>query len=71
MTKSRADSTGIAANIRAELARRDITQGQLAELLGLTTTPMSKRLRGQMPFRDHELVRIAEFLNISIAALFA
>lgn len=64
-------STGIAANVRAELARHDVTQIQIAELLGLTGAAVSRRMRGETPFRDNELARIAEHLGVSITVLFA
>jgi transcriptional regulator with XRE-family HTH domain len=64
-------ATGIAANVRAEAARRDKTQLDLADMLGITHSAISRRMRGETPFRDHELQSIAEFLGVSITTLFA
>jgi hypothetical protein len=64
-------STGVAANVRAEAARHDKTQLDFAELLGMTHSAVSRRMRGETPFRDHELVRIAEYLGVSVMTLFA
>jgi transcriptional regulator with XRE-family HTH domain len=64
-------TTGIAANVRAEAARHDRTQLDLAELLGITHSAISRRMRGETPFRDYELQSIAEYLGVSIATLFA
>lgn len=60
----------VADNIRAELARRRILQSDLGELLGLTNQAMSRRLRGEVPFRDAELAKIAEHLGVEVSVLF-
>jgi transcriptional regulator with XRE-family HTH domain len=60
----------VANNIRAELARRRISQSVPAELLGLTHSSISRRLRGEVPFRDSELAIIANFLDVEVSALF-
>lgn len=60
----------VAANIRAELARRLIQQSVLVDLLGLTHSSISRRLRGEVPFRDSELAIIAEHLDVDMSALF-
>lgn len=57
------------ANIRAEMARRGITQSQLAEHLHQPQSQVSKRLRGLIPFNINELVTIAEFLGVDLAVL--
>lgn len=64
-------TTGIAANVRAEAARHDRTQLDIADMLGITHTAVSRRMRGETPFRDHELQSIAKYLGVSIAVLFA
>ena len=61
----------VAANIRAELARRLMPQSVLVDLLGLTDSSISRRLRGEVPFRDSELAKVADFLSVDVAILFA
>lgn len=60
----------IAANVRAELARRAITQGAVAEALGLSQPQVSARLRGSVMFRIDELLTIAALLDLPPVALF-
>lgn len=60
----------VADNIRAELARRRVSQAELAVLLGLTRQSISRRLNGEVPFRDGEVNRIADHLSVDVATLF-
>jgi transcriptional regulator with XRE-family HTH domain len=60
----------VADNIRAELARRRKTQADLAGLLNLTHQSMSRRMRGQVAFRDHEVIQIAAYLGVDVSLLF-
>ena len=48
----------VAANVRAELARRRITQ-----------TDVAQRLNGSVDFRVGELIAVADMLGITIAEL--
>lgn len=57
------------ANVRAEMARRSVTQERLAEALDLSQAAVSARLRGKTPFDINELHTIAEFLEVSLSAL--
>lgn len=64
----------IAANIRAELARQDISQGQLARHLFGSTDHTTRnlvwrRLAGRVSFRVDELIAIAEFLHVDVETL--
>lgn len=67
MTQTPTEAAG--ANIRAEMARRGITQVQLADHLRLPQGQVSRRLRGLIPFNINELVAIAEFLGVDLAVL--
>lgn len=58
-------------NIRAELARKQMTQTQVADVLGLTQSGVSSRLGGRTPWRVDELTRLAEALQLSVAVLLA
>ncbi len=59
----------VAATIRAELARRRISQSALARELGMAQTAVSRRLTGQVPFDVNELHAIANHLGLPPAAL--
>lgn len=61
----------VAAEVRAAMARRRVTQAQLAAALGITQGPMSRRLSGHTPFDIVELVRIAELLEADLSNLVA
>lgn len=59
----------IAANVRAEAARRQVTQTMLADRLGLTQPGMSRRMLGRVPFSAAELAAVAEVLSVSVVDL--
>ena len=56
-------------NIRAELARHNKNQGDVAQLLKTTRQAVSRRLLGHVPFRIDELQQIAEMLGIPVSKL--
>lgn len=58
-------------NIRAEMARKRKTQGQLADVLGVSQAGASRRLKGQTPFDVNELFAIAHWLDVPVTALLA
>lgn len=59
----------LAANIRAEMARKGITQDQLGEVLGISQPQVSRRLRGDITFNVIEISRIAELVGVPAAEL--
>lgn len=61
----------VGGNVRAELARRGISQATLARELGLPQTSVSARLRGVTPFDVNELARVASVLEVSVETLLA
>lgn len=61
----------IGANVRAEMARRGISQVAIASKLGLPQTSVSKRLRGEVAFNVDELAAVADHLSVPLAALLA
>lgn len=67
--KTTAERTG--ANVRAEMARRGLSQVALAEQLGISQSMLSNRLAGKTVFNIDELTRIAAALDVPIAALLA
>lgn len=62
-------AAGVTANIRAEIARANLTQTHLAEALGLTQQSVSDRMRGRTPFTVDELLLVAALLNIPVTRL--
>lgn len=67
MTSSPTATTG--ANVRAEMARKAVTQTQLASALGLSQGAVSARIRGTTPFDINELATIAGLLDVPIGRL--
>ena len=59
----------VGANVRAEMARRRISQQALGEHLSLCQSSVSLRLRGQRPFDVQELEAVATFLDVPVSAL--
>jgi len=62
-------NTQVAANVRAEMARRRARQSDLAQVLDLSQSAVSKRLAGTIPLDLDELGGIATFLNVPIENL--
>lgn len=58
-----------AANVRAELARRRISGRELARGIGWSAPTTFRRLRGDTPFTIDELIAVARFLGVPVAAL--
>lgn len=57
----------IAAAVRAEMARQQKTQDDLAELLGIVQPSVSLRLAGKRSFRGEELAALAEWLQVPVS----
>ena len=68
---SNTPSARVGANVRAEMARRGITQTQLAGQIGKTQAQLSKRLAGQIPFDVNELTAVAGALGVPLTDLMA
>jgi len=58
-----------AANIRAELARRRITQEEFAERIGMGRTSVTAMLAGQTAITLPKLERIADVLEVEPSKL--
>lgn len=54
------------AEIRAGLARRRLTQAQLATALGLSRTAVHRRLRGEVDMTLNELRATAQLIGIPV-----
>lgn len=61
--------TYVAANVRAEAARRSLRQQDLAASLGVSQETLSRRLTGRVPFDVDELVDVAAALGVDPAEL--
>lgn len=59
----------VAANVRAELARKGVTQSDLAAKLNKSQPFISRRLSGRVAFDVADLAGIAAVLNVSISSL--
>lgn len=58
------------ANVRAELARRDMTQTQAALKLGISKQAMSSKLNGKTAFTLVELGSLSQLLQVDIREFF-
>lgn len=59
----------VATAIRVGLARKNTTQGALAEHLKLSQPAIHRRMTGKVPWRIDELGQVASFLNVGVATL--
>lgn len=60
----------IAGNVRAEVARRRVTQEQLADVLRLTQQGVSRRMTGQVAFDATELALLGQALGVEPGVFF-
>jgi transcriptional regulator with XRE-family HTH domain len=59
----------VAAEVRAEMARQQVNQQQVAEVLGFSRQALSRRITGEIPFDVAELGQIAHFLGVPVSRL--
>jgi transcriptional regulator with XRE-family HTH domain len=59
----------VAANLRAELGRADISGVQLAQALGVSQAWVSRRITGSTPLDVEDLVSIADVLDVPVSRL--
>lgn len=57
----------IAAEVRAELARQNKTQRDVAEAIDMAQPVVSLRLQGKRSWRAEELARLAEWLDVPVS----
>lgn len=60
---------GVAGNIRAEMARQKRQGNDLAAILKMSQTAVSRRLNGQVGLDIDELFTVAAWLNVPVTAL--
>lgn len=64
-------SLAVAAEVRAEMARRQMTATEIARQLHRSRAFMSRRLNGEVPFDVAELEEIAKILGLPANHFFA
>jgi len=62
-------TAAVGANVRAEMARRKVSQQQIAAALNLSQAAISKRLAGVVPWDVNELVTVATALEVPLSTL--
>jgi len=62
-------SETVGATVRAEMARRKVTQQQVAAVLKIAQTQVSRRLNGQVSFNVDELQAVANLLGLPVQDL--
>lgn len=65
-----AERERVAANVRAEVARRGIAQSALAEALHMNQAGISRRLNGRIDFSASELSTLGQVLSVPVAVFF-
>ena len=63
------NTADLRANLRAELARKGLSQREMAEHLDLSPGSVSSRMRGEIDFGGTELIEVAAWLDVPVAAL--
>lgn len=69
MTQPSTLAGSVAAEVRAQLARRQFTGTALAAAINRSEMYVSRRLRGDVPFDLVDLEQIAQFLGLPVADL--
>lgn len=60
----------IAGNVRAELARRQISYGSAAQFIGLSDSTFSRSIRGDRPWTATELAELARLMECDPSDLY-
>lgn len=69
MTQPSTLADSVAAEVRAQLARQQLTGTALAAAIGKSEMYVSRRLRGQVAFDLADVEQAAKFLGVSFADL--
>ena len=56
----------VAAEVRAEMARRKVSQTDVAQWLGVAQATVSRRVTGEVAFDVAELEKIAALLGVAV-----
>ena len=63
-------TTDVAANLRAEIARRQKRQADLADIWGMSPMAVSRRVNGAVPLSTDQTAAAAKWLGLDVADLF-
>lgn len=66
---SKDDTWPLVANLRAELARRGLRQGDLARIWGISEMSVSRRMNGATPITTDELATVAAAFGLEVGDL--
>lgn len=69
MTTTPLPTVAVADNIRAEMARKRVTQQTVAEHLGVSQPAVAARMSGKTPLDVNELFAIADLLDVPASQL--
>ena len=61
----------LTSEIRAELARKGITQGALAKQIGISEYSLSKKINGKAQFKLEEAQKIVSILGVEPSIFFS
>ncbi|MBF0807319.1 helix-turn-helix domain-containing protein [Rothia nasimurium] len=61
----------VATNVRAEASRRGVTSHDIAQILGISSAAVSRRMNEKIEFKISELEKIALLLDVPIEVLVA
>ena len=56
-------------NIKQIVDEKGVKLGKVASILGLSRSGLWKKMTGRSPFKEEELHRIADFLNVTVEEL--
>lgn len=62
-------TTRVTAEVRAEAARQKATQDDIAQILGISQTQVSRRFTGQIDFGIDELAKLADAWGVPFSRL--
>lgn len=57
-------------NVRAEMARKNITISEMAKKIGISANSLSKKLNKKTDFKINELERISTLLDVPLNIFF-
>lgn len=62
-------TTGVASEVRAEMARQGITMANMAVATDISRASLSRKLNGTGDFTLAEMIRVSDFLNMTLSDL--
>ena len=60
----------VADKVRGIAVEKRVKQGQLAETLSISRQSVVRRLNGETPFTDRELIALSQRLGVPVGAFF-